>query len=418
MTKDKLFIELNNVSLVYNLYYDKTTTLKEYFVNLVHRKKYYKGHQEQFYALKDMTVRIGHGERVGIIGLNGSGKTTLLRLIAGLLEPSNGELEIRGAVQPLIEIGAGFNPEFSGRENIYLNGAMLGFKKREIQEKERDIIQFTELDHFIDIPTKYYSSGMTLRLAFTIATMIRPEILIMDEMISAGDLEFIQKAKERMDQILASAKILVLVSHDMGLISSLTNRTLVLSKGEILYDGDTSEAIDFYQTMVSARIEKKQEILRLQAEKRKQTEKSVRLQEELGKTILIHEVATDNLSFPGQEVYPGNNVQFTVNFETTVDYEKFYINLHLRNVTNTDIAHLRNDLSGLNIDEMKAGKYRIKIQLNDLPFRSHAYRIVFRLVGINQGEQIIADSAVYPFNILGNQKRDSLIKNTWHIERL
>lgn len=425
MTSNNLFIDFKNVSLIYNLFYDKTTTLKEFCVNIFHRRSHLGRQDEKLHALKNLTLRIGHGERVGVIGLNGSGKTTLLRVIAGLLEPSAGQLEIRGSVQPLIEIGAGFNPELSGRENIYLNGAMLGFCKREIQAKEQDIINYTELEHFIDLPVKYYSSGMTLRLAFTIATMIHPEILIMDEMISAGDLEFIQKAKERMDYILSSAKILILVSHDMGLISSLTQRVLVLNKGGILYDGNTSDGIDFYQTMVSNRIEQKQEILRLQEEKRKnedllkyQAKESLRRQEDLKKNIVINDVLIDNILHSGQGVYPGDDVRFSVFFETTVEYEIFYVNLHLRNITNTDVAHLRNDYSDVNINDLKRGKYRVDINLKSIPFRSNPYRVIFRLVGINQGEQVVVDSPVNPFEILGDLKKDVLIKNEWRINNI
>ncbi|MEM4313072.1 MAG: ABC transporter ATP-binding protein [Thermoplasmata archaeon] len=426
---ERISIEFKNVSLIYDLYYDKTTTLKEYIVNLIHRRKYVEIKREKLYALKNISMTISHGERVGIIGPNGAGKSTMLKIIAGLLEPSEGEIKIKGNVQPLIEIGAGFNPEFTGRENIYLNGAMLGFTKKEIREKEEEIIEFTELGRFIDIPVKYYSSGMALRLAFTIATIIRPEILIMDEMLSAGDMEFMQKAKERMDKILSSAKILILVSHDLGLIKSLTNRVIVLNKGEILFDGNTDDAIEFYQTMVSHNIEKKQEILRIQEEERrkkeeikKKTEEELRKQEELRKReeeiarrIIIKDVRIENLSRKGKEIYPHDDVIFFVNFETNVDFDEFYINLHLRNKTNTDIAHFRNDFSGIELKNIKKGSYTGKIKIFDLPFRSNPYRYFFRLVGVLNGEQVIKDSPIYQFEILGALKKDVLIKNEWEI---
>lgn len=419
-----LFIEFKNVSLVYELYYDRTTTLKEYIVNLVHRRKYLIPKTEKLYALKNINLRIERGERLGIIGLNGSGKTTMLKLIAGLLEPTEGELKITGSVQPLIEIGAGFNLEFSGRENIYLNGAMLGFTKKEIKEKEREIIEFTELGDFIDIPVKYYSSGMSLRLAFTIATMIKPEILIMDEMISAGDMEFMQKAKERMDRILSTAQILVLVSHDMGLIASLTNRTIVLNKGEILFDGKTGDAIDFYQTMVAHNIEKKQEILRIQEEKRrkeeelkKQTEEERRREEEEKNRIVIKEASHENAK-GGKDIYPEDDVIFMITFETNMDFDQFYVNLHLKNQTNTDIAHFRNDFSGIELNKLKKGSYNVKIKIFNMPFRSNPYKYFFRLVGVANNEQVIVDSDIFKFNILGDVKKDKLIKNEWEIKMI
>ena len=250
MNRNGCKIALENVSLVYDLYYDRTTSLKEYLINLLSRRKYVEERVGKLSALRDCTLTIGHGERVGIIGLNGSGKSTLLKVVSGLLKPSEGSVTIEGNVQPLIEMGAGFNPEFSGRDNVYLNGAMLGFTRRQIREKEDKIIEFTDLGHFIDVPVKYYSSGMVMRLAFTIATMIDPEILLVDEILASGDIQFIEKAKERLNSLITSAKILVLVSHDLDMIKSLTRRVIVLDKGEVLFDGDQEHGVEYYRRMM------------------------------------------------------------------------------------------------------------------------------------------------------------------------
>ncbi len=249
MNRNGCSIALENVSLVYDLYYDRTTSLKEYVINLLSRRKYVDERVGKLSALRNCTLAIGHGERVGIIGLNGSGKSTLLKVISGLLKPSEGCVTIEGNVQPLIEMGAGFNPEFSGRDNVYLNGSMLGFTRRQIREKEDKIIEFTELGHFIDVPVKYYSSGMVMRLAFTIATMIDPEILLVDEILASGDIQFIEKAKERLNSLITSAKILVLVSHDLDMIKTLTRRVIVLDKGEVLFDGDQEHGVEYYRSM-------------------------------------------------------------------------------------------------------------------------------------------------------------------------
>ena len=192
-------INLNNVSLFYELYHDRTSSLKELVVNTLLQRKYVQTKKTTFAALNEISLNIKHGERVGIIGHNGSGKSTLLKVMSRLLVPTHGKIAIHGNVQPLIEIGAGFNGEYSGRENIYFNGAMLGFTKKQIKAREHEIIHFTELGEFIDTPLKYYSSGMTVKLAFTIATMIEPEVLLLDEMLSAGDLEFMQKAQKRIN---------------------------------------------------------------------------------------------------------------------------------------------------------------------------------------------------------------------------
>lgn len=418
-------VEFKHASLIYDLYYDKTNTLKEYIVNLVHRRKYVDVGKDKLYALKDINLKINHGERLGIIGLNGSGKSTMLKLIAGLLKPSQGDLEVIGSVQPLIEIGAGFNLEFSGRENIYLNGAMLGFTKKQIREKEKEIIEFTELEKFIDVPVKYYSSGMSLRLAFTIATIIRPEILVMDEMLSAGDLEFMQKAKERMDQILTTAKILIIVSHDLGLIKSIAKRCIVLNKGEIIFDGDTEEAIDFYQTMVSHNIEEKQEILRIREEERRKKEEvqlktaeELKHQSELKNRIVIKKVFIETLNNNKPAIMPQEDVHFVLEFDTGIDFDEFYVNLHLRNKTNTDIAHFRNDFSGIDLINFKKGRHIVKMKIVNIPFRSNGYKYFFRLVGVINNEQVITDSKIELFEILGNIKKDALIKHEWIFSRL
>jgi ABC-type polysaccharide/polyol phosphate transport system ATPase subunit len=240
-------IHIKDVTLEYDLHYDRTNSLKELVINAFHRRKYVDEKVRKLKALNNVSLEIKEGERVGIIGLNGSGKSTLLKVISGILKPTQGSVTVNGSIQPLIEIGAGFNPEFSGRENIYLNGYMLGFMKKEIKAAEKEIVDFTDLGHFIDVPIKYYSSGMSVRLAFTIATMIRPEILVFDEMLSAGDAQFIEKAKKRMDELVSSAKMLVLVSHDLGLVKSLASRVIVMKSGQMVFEGRPDEAIQYYE---------------------------------------------------------------------------------------------------------------------------------------------------------------------------
>ncbi len=246
MSTNETFIKFENVCLTYDLYLDKTNNLKEYLINkLAHRRPVSKS-LEKVTALKNINIEFHQGERIGIIGRNGAGKSTLLKVISGIYKPTSGKLIVQGNIQPLIEIGAGFDPEFTGRENIYLNGYMLGFSKEQIKQKEAEIVQFTELHEFIDVPVKYYSSGMSVRLAFTIATSIEPEILAFDEMLAAGDIEFLQKAKLRMDNLVSKAKMLILVSHDLNMISSLCTKVIVIHQGQICFVGKADEAIAFY----------------------------------------------------------------------------------------------------------------------------------------------------------------------------
>jgi len=247
-------ITLNDVTLTYTIYNDQTYSLKETIINLFHRRSYAHKKNDSFNALNSLTLNIGHGERVGIIGRNGAGKSTLLKVISGVLKPSKGNVDVDGMIQPLIEIAAGFNPEFSGRENIYLNGYMLGFDRESIKEKEQEIIDFSELQNFIDVPVKYYSSGMAVRLAFTIATSIEPEVLVFDEMLSAGDAAFFNKARLRLDSLINRAKAVVLVSHDLNFIKSFTNRTLVIDHGKIVFDGKPEAAVQYYLSTIEQSI--------------------------------------------------------------------------------------------------------------------------------------------------------------------
>ncbi len=240
-------IKVNNVILTYELYHEQINSLKDAVVNLFHRRQFKKNKKTNFNALDGLSFEIGAGERLGIVGGNGAGKSTLLKVISGILKPTQGSITVNGTIQPLIEISAGFNPEFSGKENIYLNGYMLGFSKEQITAKEAEIIEFTELGDFINAPVKYYSSGMAVRLAFAIATSIEPEILLFDEMLSAGDAHFNAKAQIRMNDLLSKSKGMIVVSHDLDMVKKLCNRVLWLDHGKIKMDGSPEEVTKAYQ---------------------------------------------------------------------------------------------------------------------------------------------------------------------------
>ncbi len=242
-------ISIKAVDLEYDLHFDQTRTLKEFVLNTLSRRTYVEKKKDKLLALNGVNLEIQEGEQLGIIGLNGAGKSTLLKVIAGILKPTRGQIKVQGAIQPLIELGAGFDPEFSGRENIYFNSYMLGFTKHQVSERIEGIIEFSELGEFIDVPVKYYSSGMYVRLAFTIATSIKPEILVLDEMLAAGDLSFVEKAKKRMHDLIKTSRGLVLVSHDLSLIESISTRVILMAKGEIIYSGTPASAIAEYKRL-------------------------------------------------------------------------------------------------------------------------------------------------------------------------
>jgi lipopolysaccharide transport system ATP-binding protein len=199
-----------------------------------------------FWALRDISFRIGRGEVVGIIGRNGSGKSTLLKLLSRITEPTSGEAFIEGRVGSLLEVGTGFHPELTGRENIYMNGAILGMNKREINQRFDEIVSFSEIDQFLDTPVKRYSSGMFVRLAFAVAAHLEPDILLVDEVLAVGDVEFQKKCLGKMKDVAGQGRTVLFVSHNMGAINNLCSRALLLEKGRLVLDSTAEETTDRY----------------------------------------------------------------------------------------------------------------------------------------------------------------------------
>lgn len=239
-------ISINEVSLKFRLYRDPTPTLKDMIVNFLKRKNSDLKERNDFYALKNLNLVVNQGTRLGIIGLNGAGKSTLLKMVVGIYPPTSGRIEVRGRVTPMIEIGTGFDVELSGRENIYVNGSILGYSRQEMKAREKEIIEFSELGEFIDSPVKVYSSGMYGRLAFSIATMVDAEILIVDEIFSAGDAHFVKKGTDRMLHLFKNSQIVVYVSHNVDQIRQLCNEVIVLHHGELVNRGEPNQMVDFY----------------------------------------------------------------------------------------------------------------------------------------------------------------------------
>jgi ABC-type polysaccharide/polyol phosphate transport system ATPase subunit len=244
-------IELRDVSLCFVSYADKQYSLKRAVLDLVLRRDA-PAPKSEFWALRNINLEIGHGERVGIVGGNGASKSTLLRLLARIYPPTSGQVKIRGEVAPLIEMGAGFNLELSGLDNILLNGAMLGISRRAMLEKVDRIHEFTGLREFADMPLKYYSSGMYMRLAFAVATEVEPDILLIDESLGVGDASFVDKAKARIRNLLDRSHVVILVSHDMQQLRQLCTRGLWMRHGQLVADGPMNEVIDRYRESVVA----------------------------------------------------------------------------------------------------------------------------------------------------------------------
>ena len=244
-------VELSDVSLRFTTYNDKQYSLKRSALDLLLRRET-PPISNEFWALRDVSLQMDKGERVGILGFNGAGKSTLLRLLARIYTPTSGRLMVRGTVAPLIEMGAGFNPELSGHDNIMLNGAMLGIRPREMRKKVEGIYEFTGLREFADLPLKYYSSGMYARLAFAIATEVDPEILLIDESLGAGDVIFVDRAKARINELLERSNLVVIVSHDLGSLHKMCSRGIWMHEGQVQADGPISESITKYLLFTQA----------------------------------------------------------------------------------------------------------------------------------------------------------------------
>ena len=239
----KILISLENVNLKFRLHTQKSVSLKEVFANYLKKNK--KPKIKEFHALKNINLNIHTGERLGIVGRNGSGKSSLLKTICKIYEPTSGKIKRDIKITPLLEAGAGFQLEFTGRENIYLSGAINGMTKEEIDKNIFEIIEFSEIGEFIDIPVKNYSTGMYMKLAFTIATSLNPEFLIIDELFNGGDFKFLKKGSKRLNQLIEKSQSMILVSHDHKMLKKLCNKFLWIEKGYIKQIGG-KEVVDSY----------------------------------------------------------------------------------------------------------------------------------------------------------------------------
>lgn len=238
-------INVNNISMRFNLGIEKNFSIKQFFIDLFKRNR--KDKKKEFWALKDVSFDVKKGEVFGFVGSNGAGKSTLLKNVAGVMKPTKGNIEIYGNICPMIELGAGFDMDLTARENIYLNGSILGYSKEFIDEKFDNIVEFSELKDFLDVPVRNFSSGMVTRLAFSIATIVDPEILIVDEILSVGDIAFQQKSENKMREMIEGGTTVLFVSHSVEQLKSLCNRVMWLEKGQVRKIGPAKEICEEYE---------------------------------------------------------------------------------------------------------------------------------------------------------------------------
>ena len=246
MSKQPAII-VDNVSMKFNLSKEKVDSLKDYIIKSIKKEIKY----NEFWALQNVSFTVEKGDRVGILGLNGAGKSTLLKVIAGVFKPTEGSVTKHGKMVPLLELGAGFDQQYTGKENIYLYGAMLGYSKEFIDEKYDEIVKFSELKDFIDVPIKNYSSGMKSRLGFSIATVVSPKILILDEVLSVGDAKFRKKSEKKVLSMFDSGVTVLFVSHSLAQVQRICNKAMILEKGKLIAYGDIDTISERYEKMTN-----------------------------------------------------------------------------------------------------------------------------------------------------------------------
>lgn len=237
-------IKVNDVSIRYLMAYDRVKSVKEYIVQRIKGNIKY----EEFWALKNISFNVEKGEVIGIIGHNGAGKSTLLKIISGILKPTSGTVQVDGIIVPMLELGSGFDSDLTGRENVFLNGAILGYPEEFLRQKYDEIVEFSELEKFIDVPLRNYSSGMIMRLAFSIATVVNPDVLIVDEILAVGDADFQEKSKARMMELMGGGTTVLFVSHSLQQIREMCDRVIWLDHGQIVAVGPTQQICDKYET--------------------------------------------------------------------------------------------------------------------------------------------------------------------------
>lgn len=243
---EKPAIKVEHVSMKFNLSKEKVDSLKEYVIKSLKREIQY----NEFWALKDVSFEVKKGDKVGILGLNGAGKSTLLKIIAGVFKPTEGTVTKANKVVPLLELGAGFEPQYTGKENVFFYGAMLGYSREFLEEKYEEIVAFSELKDFMDVPVKNYSSGMKSRLGFSIATSVKPKILILDEVLSVGDAKFKKKSEKRILDMLDAGVTVLFVSHSLPQVKRICNKAMILEHGKLLMYGDIDEVAAAYEEMI------------------------------------------------------------------------------------------------------------------------------------------------------------------------
>jgi lipopolysaccharide transport system ATP-binding protein len=360
-------IEVNGLSKKYILSHEgqgNYTALRDVITNkvkgLVNKQQNLKApSQEEFWALKDVEFNIKQGDRVGIIGRNGAGKSTLLKILSRITEPTSGSIKIKGRVASLLEVGTGFHPELTGRENIFLNGAILGMSRTEIRKKFDEIVDFAEVERFLDTPVKRYSSGMYVRLAFAIAAHLEPEILIVDEVLAVGDSNFQKKCLGKMEEVSKEGgRTVLFVSHNMIAIQNLCNDIILMNKGNLIYHGDRAKGMILYEKI------------------NKETNQGKHIDPD-ETSILFSFQCRDEIN--PESIDSHSKIVFDVEIKSKKDYGKSWINIVIDDNEGRTIGHIRNDWYDYPIN-IEKGDYKFQIEIDGIMLTPGIFNVWARIV--------------------------------------
>ena len=337
-----------------------------------------KGTSEYVWALKDINFEVQAGEVLGIIGKNGAGKSTLLKILSKVTTPTSGTIKYKGRIASLLEVGTGFNPELTGRENVYLNGAILGMTKKEITSKLTEIIEFSGCERYIDTPTKRYSSGMTVRLAFAVAAFLEPEILVVDEVLAVGDAEFQKKAIGKMQDISREGgRTVLFVSHNMAAVKSLCSRGIVLENGKVVFSSDTVSAVNYYLSTSSQMMDT-----------------SLAERNDRSGSNLLKVIGIDLLNEKGtriNQIVSGDYLKIRLNIDKplkVIDYSRLFVGIGFNDTEENRVVSFLSDEMGTNFSTLKAESTFIEIEIPALNIRSSTYILSFQ---INNGSTSTKD---------------------------
>lgn len=336
--------------------------------------------REEFFALQDISFDVGEGESIGIIGKNGAGKSTLLKILSRITPPTSGRIQYSGRIASLLEVGTGFHPELTGRENIFLNGAIMGMRKKEIQSRFDEIVSFSGVEKFLDTPLKHYSSGMQLRLAFSVAAHLEPEILIIDEVLAVGDAEFQKKCMGKMESVAGSGKTILFVSHNLAALNSLCAKSVLLEKGKLIASGTTSEVIDRY--------------LNMNYSADKDIQKGVIEIPQVASQSIIKRIKFFNEGRLSSHFTSGCKSEIVIECESEKEIQNPVIGIVISDHFGMDMIGINNKHYGIPLPSLN-GKTAFRIAMHKLPLTSGNYKLsVFLGNGISDIESV-TDAATF-----------------------